>query len=234
MKYIDKTGLTHLKNIIRQETKTEIEKVTNKVLPVNFYKFSSEDEMYEANANDGDIGIFCGEVEENITEKSIINNIIIKNRIQIFTEVPEGKKYYFFDMLGNKKIEVITSPAEIKIIVAKQNLGTSTVEPEKTFIYQPVSVDSTNYDYTLTSGQAGEIKLSSNTFFPAYKNENKWDDTLFYVMLYKKKKAEMYIHKENTASGVNGWEPIVTVDNEYVTEGRVEYLIQEALNNSSQ
>lgn len=232
MKYINKRGLTYLKDTIKQETKTEIEKATNKVLPINFYKFSSTEEMYSVSANDGDIGIFCGEVEEGVSENTSFKNIIIKDSIDVIDVEAlseNATSYYFYTNFNQKLLEVTISTSEIKITVKSTTLSDS----DKIFIYQPSNLPGAlKNEYLLISGETGQINFSSNISFITRNNENKWNSVLYNVLTYKQKKVEMYMHNENTTRGYK-WEKIVTVDNSYVTEGIVKVLINQALANNS-
>lgn len=213
MKIAKQSTLSGVGNYLKQEM--------NKKVPVSLYKFSTEDEMYSTTANDGDIAIFCGNVEKNVFKDTSFNNIIIKNNLNVPYEILEEKKYSFFNNFQEKQLEITLSPLEIKVEIYNSS-GSKVI---KTYIYE-ADFQGANF-WHLTSGEVGKVDFSSFISFISYLNENEWNSALVNVLSYIKNEVNVYIYNQASTSGSN-WEKLITTDNDYTNKALVDTLINQA------
>lgn len=228
MKYIDKEGLTHLKNTLREERKTEIEKATNKILPINIYKFSSVNEMQQnQEANDGDLGIVVGVgtvYPANFTSVTRFSTIEIVNSIRISLSTNLENGIYYFGGMSNLDGTILTfekTDNTIKIIIRNQD------DIIETFIYTQRETSAQYYD--LTQGEVGIKNLIKECYFDGRLDEEDINEKEFNSNLATFIKPLIDIRSIYLKKDIM-WDKIITEgDNNYVTRAMVEIMIRQAI-----
>lgn len=228
MKYINEEGIIHLKNTLREERKTEIEKATNKILPINLYKFSSVNEMNQNQiANVGDLGIVIGigtVLSANFTSVTRFSTIEIVNSIRISLSTNLENGIYYFGGMSNLDGTILTFEKTdniMKIIIRNQD------DIIETFIYTQRETNSLYYD--LTQGEVGIKNLVKECYFDGrlYEediNEKEFDSTLATFIKPLVDIRNIYLKKDVS------WDKIITEqDNNYVTRTAVEIMIRQAI-----